>query len=350
METLRTFFTHPIIKRIVFVLLVVVLLYSLRDMLNLLLLLFMVTFVMMRLQSFITKQIRRVIPVSPVVVTSVLYVALVFGLVYGLVNYVPKLINEIVDIVNNVQKFLGSAQNDQIAQVVADTLDKIEYKTFLNSALAYAKMIGGWLEIILLVILLSYFFLLERRKIVNFTEKFSKSSIGWLYLEFRYFGGKFIASFGKVLEVQLMIAVFNTALTIAGLWIMGFPYLFALTIMVFLLSLIPVAGVVVSFVPIGIIGYQIGGVKTVIWVIVLVLLIHALETYFLNPRLYSHKTNLPMFYTFFILILSEHYMGIWGLLIGIPIFMFMLDVLKVEQADSLEEQTKPVKSGRSSDL
>jgi Predicted permease len=333
-ETLKTFFTHSIIKRIVFVLLVIALLYSLRDMLNLLLLLFMVTFVMNRLQSFITKQVRRVIPVSPVVVISILYVALIVSLVYGLANYVPKLINEIVDIVNNVQKFLSSSQNDQIAQVVVDTLDKIEYKTFLNSALSYAKTIGSWLEIILLVILLSYFFLLERRRIVQFTEKFSDSSIGWLYLEFRYFGGKFISSFGKVLEVQLMIAVINTVLTIAGLWILGFPYLFALTIMVFLLSLIPVAGVVVSFIPIGIIGYQIGGMTTVIWVIVLVLLIHALETYFLNPRLYAHKTNLPMFYTFFILILSEHYMGIWGLLIGIPIFMFMLDVLKVEQVGS----------------
>jgi predicted PurR-regulated permease PerM len=333
-ETLKTFFAHSIVKRVVFVLLVFALLYSLRDMLNLLLLLFMVTFVMIRLQSFITKQIRRVIPISPVVVTTVLYVALIIGLVYGLVNYVPKLINEIVDIVNNVQKFLGSSQNDQIAQVVADTLDKIEYKTFLNSALTYAKTIGSWLEIILLVILLSYFFQLERRKIVEFTEKFSNSTIGWLYLEFRYFGGKFIASFGKVLEVQLMIAVINTVLTIAGLWIMGFPYLFALTIMVFMLSLVPVAGVVVSFIPIAIIGYQIGGNTTVIWVIVLVLVIHALETYFLNPRLYANKTNLPMFYSFFILILSEHYMGIWGLLIGIPIFMFMLDVLKVEQVGS----------------
>nr|WP_279590346.1 AI-2E family transporter [Paenibacillus lupini] len=316
------------------------LLYSLRDMLNLLLLLFMVTFVMIRLQSFITKQIRRVIPISPVVVTTVLYVALIIGLVYGLVNYVPKLINEIVDIVNNVQKFLGSSQNDQIAQVVADTLDKIEYKTFLNSALTYAKTIGSWLEIILLVILLSYFFQLERRKIVEFTEKFSNSTIGWLYMEFRYFGGKFIASFGKVLEVQLMIAVINTVLTIAGLWIMGFPYLFALTIMVFMLSLVPVAGVVVSFIPIAIIGYQIGGNTTVIWVIVLVLVIHALETYFLNPRLYANKTNLPMFYSFFILILSEHYMGIWGLLIGIPIFMFMLDVLKVEQVSSSSDSHK----------
>ncbi|QAY67121.1 AI-2E family transporter [Paenibacillus protaetiae] len=331
MDSLRSFFAQPVIRRVIFVLLVVLLLYSMRQLLNLLLLLFVVTFVMNRLQGILTKSIRKVIPISPVIVSIILYVLLIFGLVYGLANYVPKLINQVVDIVNNVTRFLSSSQNDKVAQTVADALDKVDYKTYLDSAITYAKTVGSWLEIILMVILLSFFFLLERRKVVQFAEKFNDSSIGWLYREFRYFGGKFVSSFGKVIEVQLLIAFFNTVLTIAGLWILGFPYLFALSIMVFLLSLIPVAGVVVSFVPIGIIGYEIGDFTTVIWVIVLVLAIHALETYFLNPRLYSSKTNLPMFFTFLILIISEHYMGIWGLLIGIPIFMFMLDVLKVEQ-------------------
>ncbi|NQD52538.1 AI-2E family transporter, partial [Bacillus altitudinis] len=29
------------------------------------------------------------------------------------------------------------------------------------------------------------------------------------------------------------------------------------------------------------------------------------------------------------LIFSEHYIGIWGLIIGIPIFVFILDILEV---------------------
>ncbi|MFD1954982.1 AI-2E family transporter [Paenibacillus thailandensis] len=333
MESLRSFFAQPVIRRILFIALVVLLLYSLRHMLNLLLLLFLVTFVMGRLQSFLTKQINRLFPISPIVVNCILYVVLVSSLVYGLINYVPKLVNQLIDIANNIKTFLSSPQNGEIAKIAADAFEKVDYQKYLGDAVDYVMKLGNWLEIIILVILLSFFFLLESRKIILFTEKFDDSKIGWIYREFRYFGGKFLSSFGKVIEVQLMIAVFNTILTILGLWILGFPYLFALTIMVFLLSLIPVAGVVISFIPIGIIGYQIGGFPMVFWVVVMILVIHALETYFLNPRLYSHKTKLPMFYTFFILIFAQHYMGIWGLIIGIPIFMFLLDVLQVGQSE-----------------
>lgn len=49
----------------------------------------------------------------------------------------------------------------------------------------------------------------------------------------------------------------------------------------------------------------------------------------LNPKLMSAKTELPIFFTFTVLIFSEHFFGIWGLIIGIPIFVFLLDILDV---------------------
>ena len=50
----------------------------------------------------------------------------------------------------------------------------------------------------------------------------------------------------------------------------------------------------------------------------------------------SAKTNLPIFYTFMILIFSEHFLGIWGLIIGIPIFIFFLDVLDVNNEEAIK--------------
>jgi len=332
MEALRTFFAHPIVRRVSFLLLFILLLYSLRHMLNLLLLLFIVTFVMGRLQAFITRQINRIFPISPTVVTVSLYLLLIAVLVFALFNYVPKIINQAVDLINNIIRFLSTNQNDEVVRNIESALEKIDYKSYLGKAVNYIMKLGKWLEIILFVILLSFLYLLQRNKIVQFTEKFSTSKISWVYNEFKYYGQKFNSSFGKVIEVQLLIAVFNTALTMIGLWILGFPYLFALTITVFLLSFIPVAGVIVSFIPIGIIGYQLGD-SMVLWAIIMILIIHALETYFLNPRLYAHKTKLPMFYTFIVLIFAQHYLGIWGLIIGIPIFTFLLDVLDVERSD-----------------
>lgn len=50
----------------------------------------------------------------------------------------------------------------------------------------------------------------------------------------------------------------------------------------------------------------------------------------LNPKLMANKTNLPVFFTFVILIVSEHFMGTWGLLLGIPIVIFILDMIGVD--------------------
>lgn len=126
-----------------------------------------------------------------------------------------------------------------------------------------------------------------------------------------------------------MIALFNTFFTVIGLWILGFPYLFALSIMIFMLSLIPVVGFVISLIPLCIIGYSIGGLEMTIYVLAMIAVLHFVEGYFLNPKLMSSKMNLPMFYTFIVLLFSEHYIGVWGLILGIPIFVFFLDILDI---------------------
>jgi predicted PurR-regulated permease PerM len=61
----------------------------------------------------------------------------------------------------------------------------------------------------------------------------------------------------------------------------------------------------------------------------MIALLHAFEAYILNPKLMSSKTKLPIFYTLSILIVSEHIAGVLGLIVGIPVFMFILDIIEV---------------------
>ena len=125
-----------------------------------------------------------------------------------------------------------------------------------------------------------------------------------------------------------MIAGANSVLSFFGLWIIGFNQLLGLSIMIFLLGLIPVVGTFISMIPLTIIAFKIGGLVKILHVLILIVVIHAAENYVLNPKLYSLKMKLPIFFTFLILIVSEHLMGVWGLLLGIPLFIFVLDVIK----------------------
>ncbi len=67
----------------------------------------------------------------------------------------------------------------------------------------------------------------------------------------------------------------------------------------------------------------------------MILAVHTLEAYVLNPKFMSSRTNLPIFYTFVVLLVAEHFFGTWGLICGVPIFTFFLDItgVQTESAD-----------------
>lgn len=130
----------------------------------------------------------------------------------------------------------------------------------------------------------------------------------------------------------------NSILSVIALWVLGFPNLLALGVMVFLLGLVPVLGVFVSLIPLCTIAYSLGGGVKVLSVLIMVVVLHALESYVLNPKLMSSKTNLPTFITFIILVFGEHFLGVWGLILGIPIFIFFLDLVGVDSAQQLSKK------------
>ena len=120
--------------------------------------------------------------------------------------------------------------------------------------------------IVLIALILSLFFLLEKPRLQEFTGKFKNSKIAPFYYEIEFFGRKFTRTFGKVIEAQFIIAIVNCVLTVIALIIMGFPQIFGLAIMVFCLGLIPVAGVFISLIPLCLIAYTIGGFIKVVYV------------------------------------------------------------------------------------
>jgi predicted PurR-regulated permease PerM len=243
------------------------------------------------------------------------------------------IIGEITALIKQITAFYTKKHDNIILNYLVSRLEEIQISSYLERGftflITYFTDISTFSLQILIALLMSLFFLLEKPRLIEFTEKFKTSKVASIYAEIEFFSIKFVGTFGKVIEAQLIIAVVNCILTTIALWIFGFPQLGGLSIMIFCLGLIPVAGVIISLIPLVIIGYSIGGLMTVLYVFIAIMIIHAIEAYILNPNLMSSKTNLPVFYTFLVLIFSEHFFGVWGLIIGIPVFVFILDVLEV---------------------
>ncbi|MBC1399817.1 AI-2E family transporter [Listeria fleischmannii] len=326
-------------RRILVFLAVVFVLYLLRSMMDIILLTFIFSFLITRLENFILKRIS----IYRQIIVLILYALIALGLAFVVVKYIPILTEQISQLVKFINTFFTQDSNNDFVNYVITMANEVDVMKYTEQGVqiivTYLTNISVVAFNVFIALILSLFFSLGRDQLITFTNQFATSKISFVYEEIKYFGTKFVATFGKVIEAQFLIAVVNCVLTTIALWIMGFPQLLTLSIMVFLLGLIPVAGVIISMIPLTIIAYSVGGFQYVFYILLVVLVIHALESYVLNPKLMSAKTDLPVFYTFVILIFGEHFFGVWGLIVGIPVVMFFLDVLGVtDQAEHLLEK------------
>ncbi|URW71133.1 AI-2E family transporter [Lactobacillus kefiranofaciens subsp. kefirgranum] len=320
------------LRRFVVLLLVIACLYEMRAMMNTILLTFIFTYVIVHLIHLVQRYVPKMPTGVIVVVTYLIIIALLY---FVITVYLPMLVGQISKMVKSVMAFYESNESLRLMSYATHYISKAELITQAKRAMTFAfhtvTNIGTLTVATFMSLILSFFYTIELEKMKEFSNLFVKSGyFKWLFEDLRYFGKKFTNTFGVVLEAQFFIAICNTALMMIGLAIMKMPQIIALGLMVFILSLVPVAGVIISLIPLSIIGYSVGGIRYVIYIFVMIMIIHAIEAYVLNPKFMASKTELPIFYTFLVLLVAEHFWSTWGLIVGVPIFTFLLDVLDIK--------------------
>jgi len=329
MDTIRSFLSSNSFKRLAIFTILLFILYVLRGMINFILLTFIFSFLIDRLVNLATRKFK----INRNITVLVTYFLIISVLSIGIIKYLPIIITEIAQLVNQLQHFFTQKHENPIVNYLLSLVETKQVSNYLEQGFTFLlNYFSGVSKVtiqIMMSLILSLFFLLEKPRLIEFTSKFKQSKIAPFYNEIEFFAKKFVTTFGKVIEAQFIIALVNCGLTTAALWIMGFPQLMGLSILIFFLGLIPVAGVIISLIPLCTIAYTLGGIMKVVYILIVIAVVHAVEAYILNPKLMSSKTDLPVFYTFIVLIFSEHFFGIWGLIVGIPVFVFLLDVLEV---------------------
>lgn len=330
------------LRRFVVLLIIIFCLYEMRAMMNTILLTFIFTYLIVHLVRLIQRHCPK-IPTG--VIVSVTYLLILLGLYFVVTIYLPMLVTQISKMGHSVFNFYESKNMAGVMEYVNRYISKAELTTQAKNGMTimmHTLGSAGTLTIsIFMSLILSFFYTIELKQMNNFSNLFVKSGIfKWFFEDVKYFGKKFTNTFGVVLEAQFFIAICNTVLTMICLAFMHMPQIIALGLMVFILSLIPVAGVIISLVPLSIIAYSVGGIKDVIYILIMILVLHALEAYVLNPKFMSSKTELPIFYTFLVLLVAEHFWGTWGLIVGVPIFTFLLDVLDIKSANYKKKKAK----------
>jgi predicted PurR-regulated permease PerM len=341
MGFLKELFQKDITKRILVLMTFILILYFLRGLINIFLLTFLFTYLIYSMESALSRKIGKYVPLNNTIITLFFFLLLATLITFLIYKYIPVVINQIIIIINQMTLEVSEVDfksNIHIQKYLLPIYQQIDFKNFTKGGVDFllqaAKNIGTWSINIFISLMLSMFFMLERNKVSEFMRRFKNSRIAGFYKYLHDFGVNFLNSFGKVIQAQIIIAFVNSCLSMIGLSILGFRQILGLGVMVFFFSLVPVAGTIASLVPLSIIAFRYGGIIKVLYVLILIAALHALESYVLNPKLMASKTDLPVFVIFIVLIVSEHFMGVWGLLIGIPLFMFFMDLLNVKDNHS----------------
>jgi predicted PurR-regulated permease PerM len=182
----------------------------------------------------------------------------------------------------------------------------------------------------LLALLFSFLILIDLNRIKSGISRLRTSRVGDFYEEAAPPIARFGIVLGRAVEAQAAIAVVNTVLTLIGLLLLDIPLVAMLSIIVFVCSFVPVLGVFISTTPIVLVALNTGGPGLSLAAIALVILIHAIEAYVLNPLIYGRHLKLNPVLTLIILYVGYHAFGLWGMLLGVPVARYFIhDVIGV---------------------
>jgi predicted PurR-regulated permease PerM len=155
-----------------------------------------------------------------------------------------------------------------------------------------------------------------------------------------------------VVRGQLVICAVNGVLSAIGFVIFGLKYWPVLALIAGVMSIIPIFGSILSTVPAVLIGLT-QDFWIALWVLLWILMIHQIEANVLNPKIIGVAARLHPVLVVFVLIVGEHFFGLWGALLAVPVLSlsqslfihFRLETMPDVPLDSVALTTPPPPHG-----
>lgn len=227
-------------------------------------------------------------------------------------------------------------------QLYLNALATEQFQKVREYAPAVINMLYRTAATTVLALLFSFLILSDLKRIKRGIGELKDSRVGDFYEEAAQPIVRFGMLLGRAIEAQASIAFINTVLTLIGLLLLDIPLVAMLSVIVFVCSFIPVLGVFISTTPIVLVALNAGGPSLSLAAVVMIVVIHAVEAYVLNPFVYGRHLKLNPVLTLIILFVAYHAFGLWGMLLGVPVARYFIhDVLGVpfrEQVPAAEAE------------
>lgn len=275
--------------------------------------------------------------INRVLAISIIFVIIAFLLIIGLAVAIPNLQRQVVIFAQNVPSYIEDADrviDDLVTKRLPDDfrpqLEQV-LAQFSTQATAWASnisskavnwvsaIISGTSQVIVALIIMPFmlFYLLRDGKgLRDYITQFLPNKL-------REPVGKALSDVNQQLanyvRGQITVAVIVAIMFIIFFKIIGLRYAVALGVTAGVLNLVPYLGSFLAMLPALVLGL-IAGPIMLLKVIIVFIVEQTIEGRFVSPLILGSQLNIHPITILFVLLTSGSMFGIWGVLLGIPIY------------------------------
>ncbi len=307
------------------------LLYLFRDMFGLIFITFVMCFVTHGLTS---RRLRG--PLQRRFLVAVIYALFLLLVICFIVFLVPRLLAEAKNFTEQLPAALATIERWLEAQLLEASglepvMDRVrlmltpEQLIIRGWAMGWGAVEKGFHYVtwFFLSLLFSFLIMLDLPKLARSIRELRFTRAALVYEETVDSVILFAKVVGENFRAQILISAVNTVLTSIGLQMLGIKGAVLLCTLVFFCGLIPVLGVFISSIPIVLMAVNTGSVVLGLWAMVMITFIHIVEAYILNPRIVSRVMHLNPVVTLLVLYIAHSLIGLWGMLLGVPVAVYI---------------------------
>jgi len=261
-----------------------------------------------------------------------IFVAFIFAILLLTLGMLPLIVNQLVQLVKELPNMIGAGQKLLMElpqqypiiseQQITDLMSLINTEIaslgqrILSMSLSSVVDIFTLLVYMVVVPLLVFFFLQDKKNIINWLKRFLPKDMGlaskvWRDVDIKI--GNYVR--GKILEI--VVVGFATYLPLA---IMGMDYAALLSLLVGLSVIIPFVGAVAVSIPVVLIAFfQWGLTADFMTLIIAYSVVQFLDGNLLVPLLFSEVVNIHPAAIIIAVLVFGGLWGVWGVFFAIPL-------------------------------
>ena len=301
-------------------------------------------------KSDFVKNLKRPLSILSTFIT-------VIGLIVALGLFViPELINSLATLMDAVPGYIQSFEtlinqyvsSTELLQNIYNTLmttwqDLLRIATtFLTTSLTgilstTVTITSGVINFILSVILTIYMLSSKEKLVLNFKKllfAFSKKEIANKIVDISKLSNY---TFSKFITGQCIEAVILGVLCFIGMTILSMPYALLISVLIGVTALIPIFGAFIGAIPAVFLILIIDPIKA-IWFVVFLLCLQQFEGNVIYPKVVGNSVGLSAIWVMLAMIVGGSTLGLVGMLIGIPTFSVIYQLIKEVTYKKLNEK------------